>query len=199
MNMNFEAIIDKVISVEKGYVDHPSDRGGPTNYGITIATARKYGYQGDMIDMPLSFAREVYRIRYIVAPSFDKVCEIDAPVGMELIDTGINMGPGRATIFFQEWLNGLNKQGSHYADVYVDGRIGSVTLDAFRAYLRFRGAAGRDVMLYALNCTQGARYLDITQNNESQEDFLFGWMLKRVVEQLKGHEACANQSSTASC
>ena len=110
--MNFESIIDDVLKVEKGYVDHPNDRGGPTNYGITVAVARKNGYEGDMRDLPVSLAREIYRKRYIVEPQFDKVAMLDAKVGHELIDTGVNMGPARASEFFQRCLNVFNKQGS---------------------------------------------------------------------------------------
>ena len=178
--MNFEAFIDKIIAVERGYVDHPDDRGGPTNFGITQATARKYGYAGDMREMPESFAREIYRRRYIVEPGFDKVAQIDADVGMELIDTGVNMGQGRAATFFQRALNVFNQQGSRYADVAEDGAIGAVTLEAFKAYLRFRGDKGRVVMLRALNSLQGARYIELAESNPSQESFAFGWFAERV-------------------
>lgn len=39
--MNFEPIIDAILRAEQGYVDHPDDRGGPTNHGITLAVAGK--------------------------------------------------------------------------------------------------------------------------------------------------------------
>ncbi len=29
--MTSDEIVDRIIAVEKGYVDHPADRGGPTN------------------------------------------------------------------------------------------------------------------------------------------------------------------------
>lgn len=183
--MNFELVIDEVVEREKGYVDHPSDRGGPTKDGITERVARANGWTGAMQDLPDSLIRAIYRNRYIIEPQFDKVCVIDEKVGFELIDTGVNMGPVRAATFFQEWLNGFNQKGSRYADLFVDGSIGEVTLDAFRKYRRWRGAEGADVMVFALNCSQGAKYLEFAQNRESQEDFLYGWMLGRVTNQLK--------------
>lgn len=178
--MNFEPIIDKIIEAEQGFVDHPDDRGGPTNWGITQAVARQNGYQGDMRDIPLSLAREIYRKRYIVRPNFDRVAQIDADIGMELIDTGVNMGVGRASEFFQRALNVFNARGSRYADLHVDGQIGDVTLDAFKAYMRWRGADGKKVMLRALNSLQGSRYVEIAENNDRQESFTFGWFLHRV-------------------
>ncbi len=178
--MNFEPIIDAILRAEQGYVDHPNDRGGPTNHGITLAVARANGYDGDMREMPVSLAREIYRRRYIVAPAFDKVAILNADIATELIDTGVNMGPARAAEMLQRLLNGLNAQGSRYPDLFVDGRIGKVTLDALAAFLRWRGLDGVKVILRGLNSQQAMRYLDIAENNPSQESFLYGWLLHRV-------------------
>ena len=178
--MNYEAIIDRIIAAERGYVDHPDDKGGPTNFGITQAVARVNGWTGDMQDLPETCARMIYMKRYITEPHFDQVATLDPKVGFELMDTGVNMGPARASEFFQRCLNVFNMQGSRYADVFVDGRIGPVTLDAFKTYLRWRGEAGSRTFLKALNCLQGARYIDIAENDARQESFTFGWLTHRV-------------------
>lgn len=180
--MNFERVIDDILAKEQGYVDHPDDRGGPTNYGITVAVARSSGYHGDMRELPLSLAREIYRKRYIVRPAFDKVWLASSTIGDELIDTGVNMGPSRAATFLQVALNAFNQQGSRYADLFVDGSIGEVTLAALRAYLRHRGHEGEKVMVCALNVLQGARYFEIVESNPSQESFMYGWLRSRVLE-----------------
>jgi lysozyme family protein len=179
--MNFEGVIDGIMGREQGYVDHPNDRGGPTNWGITVAVARANGFDGDMRDLPKSLAREIYRKRYIVRPAFDKVWLVDHRIGDELIDTGVNMGPARAAEMLQRWLNGFNKRGSQYADLFVDGAIGEITLAALRKFLRWRGDEGARVMVAALNCTQGVRYLELAEGNQSQEDFLYGWLRSRVL------------------
>lgn len=178
--MNFESIIDRILKVEQGYIDHPADSGGPTNYGITQAVARANGYHGDMQDLPESFAREIYRRRYIVRPNFDRVAEVDGQIGMELIDTGVNMGPARAAEFFQRCLNVFNARGSRYPDVFVDADIGPVTLEALKAYLRWRGTDGRKVMLRALNSLQGAFYIELAEARPKDEAFVFGQILHRV-------------------
>ena len=36
-----------VLSFEGGYVNHPNDKGGPTNKGVTISTWRQVGYDKD--------------------------------------------------------------------------------------------------------------------------------------------------------
>ena len=35
-------IIETILQREGGYVDHPADKGGPTNFGITQATLANY-------------------------------------------------------------------------------------------------------------------------------------------------------------
>ena len=46
--MTKDDIFNTILGKEGGYVDHPNDKGGPTNWGITQATARAHGYTGDM-------------------------------------------------------------------------------------------------------------------------------------------------------
>ncbi len=179
--MNFDPVIDGIIEREKGYVDHPADRGGPTNFGITLAVARANGYQGDMRSLPLDLARSIYTRRYITEPRFDQVGALDSDLATELIDTGVNMGPGRAAEFLQRWLNGFNDTGSRYADLFVDGRLGPVSIDALRAFLRWRGAQGAKVLLKGLNSIQGTRYLEIAEKDRTQRAFLFGWISGRVA------------------
>lgn len=178
--LDFKPFIDAILAAERGYVDHPNDRGGPTMYGITQATARANGFNGNMRKLPLALAEKIYLKRYITEPRFDKVAKINAKIGGELIDTGVNMGPARAAEFFQRWLNGFNQQGSQYADLFVDGRIGDVTLGAFMSFLQWRGEDGVKALYRGLNCSQGSRYLDLAENDPSQESFLYGWILNRV-------------------
>lgn len=181
--MNFEQTIDNILAVEKGFVDNPADHGGPTNFGITQIVARANGYDGAMQDMPVSLARTIYRNRYIVTPCFDKVALIDEAIAGELIDTGVNMGPQTSSTYLQRWLNAFNDGGSHYADVFPDGRIGDITLASLRAYCRWRGAEGSQVMLAALNAIQGERYLEIAEHDTSQRKFTYGWIRARVMQQ----------------
>jgi len=181
MNAFVDKTIDGIIKAEGGYVDHPNDRGGPTCWGITVAVARANGYQGDMHDLPIGFARAIYERRYITEPRFDQVMAIHEAIGTELIDTGVNMGPSRAAEFLQRWLNAFNARGSRYPDMFVDGRLGPISLDALRKFLVWRGALeGGSVLLKALNHIQGARYLELAEANKTQEDFIYGWVRSRT-------------------
>lgn len=176
-----KGVIDAVLRAEGGYVNDPADAGGETNFGITVAVARANGYAGAMRDMPESVARAVYTARYIAEPKFDQVLAIHAGVGAELIDTGINMGPHRAAEFLQRCLNGFNDTGARYSPLFVDGRLGALSLGALTAYLKWRGQEGAMVLLRALNGVQTERYLAITEANTTQRRFLYGWIKERVA------------------
>lgn len=178
--MSIDDIIESVLNKEKGYVNHPSDKGGETCWGITVAVARAYGYKGDMKLLPRDLAKKIYMEQYVNEPNFHKVSMRSPALGAELVDTGVNMGTGVAATMLQRWLNAFNRQGKDYPDSKVDGRVGTMTLTALDAYLAKRGAEGEAVLVRALNCTQGARYLEITEARVQNEDFIYGWLLNRV-------------------
>jgi lysozyme family protein len=91
-----------VFASEGGYTNDPKDPGGPTNWGITIFDARKYGREfgwvaspsiADMRAMPKSFAEKVYDAKYWDALNCDLL-----PEGLDYVifDYGVNSGIGRA-------------------------------------------------------------------------------------------------------
>jgi len=175
-----DQIIDNVVKAEGGYANDPDDAGGETMYGITVAVARANGYAGPMRNLPLSLAKKIYRDRYVIVPQFDKVAAIDAKIGAELVDTGVNMGPAIAATFLQRWLTGFCAPGAPYQAPFPDGRVGPITLDALSKFLRWRGADGRTALFRGLNGVQATRYLEITEARPTQRKFLFGWLLNRV-------------------
>lgn len=180
--MTVDAMIDATIGKEGRYSDHPSDPGGKTMWGITERVARANGYTGDMRSLPRDTAKQIYRMEYYVRPGFARIGDVSLSVAEELFDTGVNMGWKVPATWFQEWLNAFNQQQRDYADIVVDGMIGPTTVRTFQAFRTKRGALLADmVMVRALNCSQGARYLQLAQGRQSNEDFLFGWIANRVA------------------
>ncbi len=171
-----DKLIDDLIAIEGGYVDHPNDRGGPTKYGITQAVARANGYEGTMRDLPLATAKNIYLQQYVVKPGFDKYVPLGEGLAAELFDTGVNMGQARAAQFLQRAVNALSGAG-----LVVEGRLGPATARATQAYLAKRKVDGLSNLVKALNCLQGARYIEIVEGNASQRDFINGWFANRVV------------------
>ncbi|APA69480.1 glycoside hydrolase family 108 protein [Janthinobacterium sp. 1_2014MBL_MicDiv] len=174
-------VIDAILRADGGYVNDQHDKGGETNFGITMAVGRANGYMEPMRELPVAVARAIYTARYITEPKFDQVLALHAGIGAEVIDTGVNMGPHRAAEFLQRWLNGFNDTGARYPALFVDGRLGAQSLGALASFLTWRGQDGATVLLRALNGLQAAHYLDITEANKSQRRFLFGWIKERVA------------------
>jgi lysozyme family protein len=180
--MNVEAIIDGILAREgSAYTNRAADRGGPTMYGITQRTLS--AFSGRMVSadevaaLTEQEARAIYHQRYVTDPGFDRLLTVSQHVGEEVIDTGVNCGVETATRFLQRCLNALNRQAKLYPDLAVDGRVGGVTVAALRAYL---GVRREDVLLTALNCLQGARYLSIAESSPAQEENVYGWLAQRV-------------------
>ena len=176
-----EGLIEAVIEREGDYVNQPSDKGGPTRFGITEAVARAHGYGGAMKQLRREEAAGIYRRLYWLRPKLDQVAQRAARVATELFDTGVNMGPSVAVTFLQRALTALNRNGQDYPDLTPDGRIGKQTLHALDAFLKARGPTGGEtVLLRALEALQGERYLRLAERRPANEAFLYGWLANRV-------------------
>jgi lysozyme family protein len=173
-------LINDVIEREGGYVNHPADRGGPTNWGVTQAVARQNGFHGAMQALPRDEAEAIYKSLYWDAPGFDDIADIAPKLAAELFDTGINMGTGTATGFLQRALNALNRNGADYADIATDRRIGAATLAALKGFLAKRGAQAESVLIRAIDALQGAHYVRLAETRPAQEAFLYGWIANRI-------------------
>jgi lysozyme family protein len=163
-------IIDAIIEREGGFVDHPSDKGGPTKFGITAATLSEHR-GGTMVDatdvehLTIDEARIIYRQRYLVRPGFDKVT--DDNLRALLVDWGVHSGPANAIRGLQRALN-----------VAPDGVLGPITLLAL-PHLDAR-------KVYAKTLAARARFIAaILQRDESQRVFAAGW-INRLAEFVEG-------------
>ncbi len=122
---NYDEALRRVLVHEGGYTNHPSDPGGPTNFGITIADYRRYIKPGasaaDVRAMTRGEAEAIYRARYWAALRCD-----DLPGGLDyaLFDYGVNSGTGRAAKVLQRVLG-----------LPTGGTIGDVELAATRRHL----------------------------------------------------------------
>lgn len=175
-----DQLLDPLIGREGAYSNNPDDAGGETIWGMTVAVARANGYAGPMAAMTRDQAKAIFRKRFWTDPGLDLVAARSPKVAEELFDTGVNMGVETAGAFLQRALNVLNRKGTEFADVPVTGKIGPLTMSALASFLQLRGAAGEIVLLKALNCLQGARYVEIAEKREANETFEFGWLANRV-------------------
>lgn len=139
--MNFDTAVEKVLGHEGGYADHPDDPGGKTRFGITEAVARRVGYKGDMQELPLDLAKQIYKRDFWDAVKAD---ELPPGVRYAVFDAAVNSGPPQAVKWLQRALG-----------VKDDGVIGPVTLAAANAQnadaLRTRILAQRLRFMAGLN------------------------------------------------
>jgi lysozyme family protein len=93
----YDEALSRLLTHEGGYSDHPSDPGGPTNFGITIHDYRKYvrpnATAADVRSMKLADAKRIYREKYWNAMRCD---ELPAGVDYAVFDYGVNSGIGRS-------------------------------------------------------------------------------------------------------
>jgi lysozyme family protein len=115
---NYETSLARVLKHEGGYSNHPSDPGGPTNFGITIHDYRRYikanGTPADVRAMTRADAAAIYRARYWDALRCD---ELPAGLDYAVFDYGVNSGIGRAAKVMQRLL-GIG-QGTAMTDAVV--------------------------------------------------------------------------------
>lgn len=176
----FDTLVEGLIGREGGYVNDRADSGGETIWGITAAVARENGYAGPMRAMTRDQAKAIYRAKYWAKPGLYLVAQLSHAIAEELLDTGVNAGTGTAGIFLQRALNVLNRGGADYADLKVDGAIGPGTAGALKTFLTRNKPKGEGRLLKALNCLQGAYYIELAENRAKDERFVNGWLDNRV-------------------
>lgn len=166
--MNTNRFITGIIQREGGYVNHPADKGGPTNFGITQMTLSEFRKRPvtaeDVRNMERSEAAAIYLERYVNPWRF---AEAEGPLFEHLLDMGVNHGIGGASKILQRALG-----------VEADGQIGPISIKAYRdidkGELEIRLVAERAIL-----------FAQIVKANPSQSVFIEGWM-RRVMSFLTG-------------
>lgn len=69
--------------------EYTVDNGGPTRWGVTQAVARKWGYKGDMKDLPEATAKDIAQSLYWSPFGCDF---FPLPVAFQVFDTAYNGG-----------------------------------------------------------------------------------------------------------
>lgn len=162
-----EMIIADILRREGGFVHHPADKGGATNFGITQAALGEWRALGrpaspdEVRTLRATEAADIYKDMYITRPGFAFVTNA-ALLGL-LVDCGVHSGPARAV----KWLQNALK-------VTPDGVIGEVTRAAY--------ARADDRLIYKRVLGERVRFLGrLITASPSQAAFAAGWM-NRVSE-----------------
>ena len=106
--MTFDQALEIVLKHEGGYVNHPSDPGGETNFGITKRVAEANGYHGDMRQIPMEMVRDIYRKDFWDAARCN---EIQPELRLAVFDAAVNSGVRRSVQWLQTAV-GANADGA---------------------------------------------------------------------------------------
>ena len=183
----FEKIFDYLLKVEGGYSDDKNDKGGKTKYGIIEEVARNFGYKGDMQDLTIDFAKNIYLKKYYLGNKLDKV--VNDKVALSICDWAVNSGKNgikNAQIAINQLTN---------ANLDIDGIIGNKTLEALNA-------VDPEKFLEVYHNLQRIYYRSKVADDKTQERFLTGWLnrVQRKEEYFKDwdKENAATENKTYS-
>jgi lysozyme family protein len=161
MSPTLKKSLSLILPFEGGYSNHPNDKGGPTNMGITQGVLSEYLGRPATVDDVKNLSREnaekIYEIRYA------KPCNIDSfkdyRVAAALLNSAINSGVGFATRMIQEIVG-----------VKIDGVIGE------KQSIPAINAADPVWLIEEIVQAQQRRYASIVKENRTQGDFIVGWI-----------------------
>ena len=193
---DFIAAFKKTMGFEGDYSNDSADMGGETYMGISrvhhpgwvgwkLIDAKKKtpGFPGALnADGKIRVAaQQFYKNTFWDPYQGDQFSDQD--LAEELFDTCVNMGIKTGVKFLQRSLNLLNREGTVYPDIAVDGAFGKGSLAVLKVSLsRDNGP----LILTLMNILQGMNYVEIMEKYPVQEKFARGW-LSRVELKKKSN------------
>jgi lysozyme family protein len=165
-NAFFMRSMPELLRWEGGYVDHPDDPGGATNFGISL---RFYQENIDptadkitIMNLKKDDAYEIYYKHFWLPGKYDQLQNFG--LAKRTFCFGVNMGIKRANKLLQRAL-----KASTGEDVVVDGIIGPKTLEVLKG-------ADEKATVAALKSEAAGRYRTLAIANPKLKVFLKGWL-----------------------
>jgi lysozyme family protein len=149
--------VQYVLLNEGGYIDHPRDRGGETNWGISSAANPDV----DVSNLSRDEAIDIYISRYWDRWNLSLI--ESQPVANKVFDAVVWMGPVAAVKALQRALRAAGAQ------VRVDGVLGPETAGA-------ANLVQPEVLIPALKSELAGRVREIIARDSSQSVFRRGWI-----------------------
>jgi len=133
----FEKAIPVILAHEGGYVNHPNDPGGATNFGVSLRFLADHPDLGDfdqdgdvdgedIANMTVEQAMTVYKTCWWDKFKYERI--IDQTIATKIFDLSVNMGASRAHKLLQAAMNkafGLK--------LTVDGVLGPASISTINA------------------------------------------------------------------
>lgn len=164
---DFAEAIDNVLAHEGGFVDHPNDPGGATNWGISSRFLVGIGDDRDVQNLTRADAIDLYRVHFWDRYRYEEIPHDE--VAIKTFATCVNTGPAAAHKILQRAVRACG--ASHVID---DGVLGSITLRAV-------GAVPEVLLLVAMRSEQAGYYRFLIALRPKLGVFRNGW-LSRAYE-----------------
>lgn len=167
----FDIFIKHVLNEEGGYVNSPNDRGGATNYGISLRFLLTHNIDvnkdndinvKDVKKITDKEAKGIYK-KYFWNPLYEKLNNIE--LAYKLFTLGINLGVGTAVKKLQIL---LSRHDYYSGD--IDGIFGEKTLRGANSYIY------HDSLYKGYLNEIESYYRKIAARDKTQKVFLKGWL-----------------------
>ncbi len=185
---NFDWAVEVVLHHEGGFVDHPDDPGGVTNFGISLRYLQTRGDldNDDLVDGDLDGDGDVDRDDIVKLSRADAIelyrsgfwtpnrCgEIQSGIlATKIFDMAVNMGSRQAWRIVQR---ACNRHPAITRKLVIDGIVGKNTLSALNSLTR------QDYLLLgAIREEQKSFYLKLIDRKPRLDAFRLGWMRRAV-------------------
>lgn len=157
---DYKKLIPTILEFEGGYVNHPLDKGGCTNSGVTISAYRYAFGKSKTCDDLKRMKQEEWE--YIFKTNYWDRCK-----GDEINNQAI-------ANLIVDWTWGSGAYGIKYAQqvlgVGADGIVGKKTLAAINTH------KNQKLLFEKLWARRKKHFEDIVKRNPSQKVFLKGWL-----------------------
>ena len=172
---HFDFAYEFVRKWEGGYVNHPKDPGGPTNFGVTQKVydgfRAEHGLPHDDVrNIAIDDVKAIFRRDYWNKVNANRLNS--RLIALTLFDTAINMGFPRATRFAQRAVNALDEAENRPRVLVEDGVPGPRTTGELIGLFN----AGKEAdFLARYFAEREKRYQDLGAQDQ-YKDFLNGWL-----------------------
>lgn len=175
MSASIDKAIGFVLEHEGGFVDHPNDPGGATNYGVSLrALLQLEGHNKDEWDIDKDGDIDADDMKLITKDQATRFYRdhywhwsyslLPQTVATKVFDMSVNMGPKQAGKILQRACNARLAK-----PLLVDGAVGPMTIKAAQK-------VKEPLLLYLLCAEQARFYFGLVDRRPSRGVFLLGWL-----------------------
>lgn len=159
-DQNFQIAIKVVLQNEGGYVNNPNDSGGETNMGISKAAYPNL----DIKNLTSDQASQIYYRDWWCHFNYNQITDVN--LATKMLDTGVNLGAGRANKILQRCLN-----SNGFPNIVDDGALGPISIQA-------TNSCDAPTILSVFRQAQAAYYQAVVNAHPEDQEFLQGWLTR---------------------